>query len=460
MHDPGEQPPIHQAHHTAPPPPPPRTAQAPWLVDHMILPLLMPVAVIKGQWRSVSLGKAYLAHLYGLVIALIGLAGYDILHGYLNEVYYDYYWGGYSSSVIMSAFAGNAEAAYLLTTGLAEFLIASQIGYFFAAFATMAWGAGPEPWRKSYGRAIRRWWQLTPWHAALTLVVMGVFTAIEFAAYDGFYVTQFFSGSVLMICALLVLFVTLRGLAVHERADGWPGACKWPMTCEGCGYALVGTAIDQDCPECGMPVAHSAEFSRGRLIALKPFKALLLGATQPTRVGQWMFAHRPMTGAGQVLARAIALMILTAPLGIFIAFGIIVVMTGEGFSINELGEILLAMIFAFLFTSGGAAASMVALALFGASFVGTFYRVFFKRRAMHIAGQAAGYLSGVLPLWLLGNWVGFGLFAGVFVTSFMSSTPAWFVALPIFWFLYNLVFGIVYLVMVGRVIKATRWANI
>jgi|GEM_PF-1835251 len=454
MYDSSEQPPIPPAHSA----PPPNRVQAPWLVDHLILPLLMPVAAIRRQWRSTSLGKAYLAHLYGLVIALAGLAGFDLLHGYRNEIYYEYYYG-YSDSLIISVLAADAYAFGELTAIFLQFIIFSQIGYFFAAFTTMAWGAGPEPWRKSYGRSLRRWWQLTPWHAALSLVVAGVFTAIEFAAYDGFYVTQFFSGSVLMICALLLLFVTLRGLAVHEREGGWPSACKWPMTCEGCGYALAGTTMQQDCPECGKPVAHSAEFSRGRLIALKPFKALLLGATQPTRVGQWMFAHRPMTGAGQVLARAIALMILTAPIGIFIAVAIIMVMAGEG-SISELDELLLAMFFMFLFTAGSAAVSMVTLGLFGASFVGTFYRVFFKRRAMHIAGQAAGYLSGILPLWLLGNWVGFGLFAGVIVTSFMSSTPAWFVVLPVFWFAFNLAFGLVYLFMIGRVIKATHWANI
>ncbi|MEM6256909.1 MAG: hypothetical protein AAGI37_01185 [Planctomycetota bacterium] len=438
-----------------------RTPRTPWLVDHVIMPLILPVATIKGQWRRATLLQGYLAHVYGLFIAGIGMATVDLLGGIISDrlEYDSYYYYGYYDSLVWDAFSGEHGAIDRLLMSGGTWFIIIELFYVFSALGTMCWGASPGRWRTNFKRSLIRWYQLTPWQSLMGLVIASAFVAIELGSFFMDESWAFLIGGAMTSASLLLLFVTLRGLAVRERPDQWAMSCRWPMLCESCGYALAGQTMDQDCPECGRPVAESAEFARGRLIQTKPFQALVIGATQPGRIGQWLYAFRPVLGAGQVLGRSVGLMMLTAPLGIMIAFGIAIVMTGEDFS-GDFGEMLQAMFFGYLFTAGASAASIVGVALLLGSIVGTFYRLFHKRAVMHLAGTAVGYLSGILPLWLLGNWVLFGLFAGAFAVSFMSSGPGWFALLPLVWLLYNLGFALLMMFMVGRVLRATRWANV
>lgn len=443
-------------HHT-----PPKT-QPPWLVDHVIMPLILPVATIKGQWRRATLLQAYLAHVYGLVITGIGLVAIDLSAGFYSEHLQntDQYYYGYYHSMVWSAFNGEHHAMDRLLMYAGTRLILIELAYVCAALGSMCWGASPGRWRTNFRRSLIRWYQLTPWQSLMGLVIVSAYLGINLGNY---FIDEFWSfviGAAITSASLLLLFVTLRGLAVRYRRDEWPASCKWPMTCEGCGYALAAQAIDQACPECGKPVAESAEFARGRLARLKPMRALLLGATNPGRIGQWIFAHRPVHGAGQVLARSIGLMILASPMGILIAFAIAIVMSGEDMSGSDWGEILKAIFYSFLFVAGPSTAAAVGIAMLLASVVGTFYRLAYQRRAMHLAGAAAGYLSGVLPVWLLGNWVLMGLFVGTFAVTYKGSGPAWFQLLPLIWLLYNLAFAGVLMFMVGRVLRATRWANV
>lgn len=412
--------------------------------------LVQPVWVIRNCWRTMPLGKAYLLHLYGLAIACTGLVMLDILTSmpYLED------------TLLFSALTGDRYAVRGVFYAALYFVLATQLGYPIAAFATMCWGAGPEPWVQSYARSLARWWQLTPHQALAGLIFVGTILLFEEDIIYWDNVEYLLLGLTIFVYVAYQMWITLRALAVHELPGGWPGACRWPLMCEGCGYSLAGQPMDQGCSECGRPVAESAECGRGSIALMKPVNALFFGATHPKQLGRILLAFRPSAGTGKAMAYGSGLLLLTGPMGVAIAFIIVLILNFSEFDGDFVeADVLIALASMSIYAGTIAMAGAVGFALLVGSLIGTFYAIFIKRPVMHVAAQAAAYTSATLPLWILANWVGGGLLFGTMILNYSSGGPAWAVLIPAAFFLGNLASGILYVVLVSAAVKAARWAN-
>lgn len=419
----------------SPAPPPPYIAL-------LLLALVIPVIVIRDYWRRMTLGSAVVLHVLGVAIGAAGLALIDL---------------SYNESLIASAMNGYSVAMSELVIAGIGYLIAVEAGYVFAAFATMAWGAAPEPWSRSFVRSLTRWYQLTPWHACVSLVFVGIWVTIMEQSYYGPRVgAMFFLALVSLGYGVWVVSTTLRALALHEHAPTWPAACRWPMLCEGCGYSLAGQAMDQSCPECGRAVADSTGQWRGHF---RPGTAMMMGLTQPQKLGQYLLGHRPASGHGKALATGFALLIGTGPVGVFFLFIVGMVVSGEGMRFID-GEAIVGLISAGLLAGALASVVAVGIGLLGASIVGTLHALMAQRQVMHLAGQAAGYTSVGLSIWVMVNWLMIAVAMVATISARMSGPPAWMALLGLIILAVNLALAGLYLVMLNRAVNAARWANV
>lgn len=473
----------------------PQQQDTPAFVRLVLWPLILPLTRKRpDSWRSMNIGIAYLVHVLGMAILGLGLVVIDLTS-----------W----DPLIVGVLSGDAFALERALIAGVLIVIPAEVGYLFAAFATMCWGAAREPLSTTFIRSLTRWWQLTPLHATAGLLLIGLVMGAHHVFGYQHEVLRFGLVILLMLGFFLVgLFVTLRwlmfgpstivwavssdwplrcarcrynltglsgesgcpecGCAIDESVASmqrglalWGAACRWPMSCEGCGYALAGLGMDQRCPECGRGVHTSTVAERGGVEHLSPLAALMLGVFRPSRLGGMLPAYRQTFGHGRALGLGVLLLLATGPMSVIYTVVLSALldtsMLDNAFDLEAIFGIMFGGLYAGIVLASGA----VGLGLLAATLVGLGYALFAKRRVMHLAGPAMAYTSGLLTIWALGNAVVMGLTFVVFITSFMvGPQPAWAALLPLAALAGNLGFGVLYIIVLTRVIRATRWANI
>jgi hypothetical protein len=422
---------------------PTQGVNAPRAVNHLLLPVILPVGVIRSIWRAMPLGRAYLVHLYGVALACLGLALADLT---------------FKDPLLVSALYDPIALGELVSSAVG-FVLFIEVAYPIAAFVTMCWGAAPEPWLASYKRALTRWYQLTPWHAAVSLVYAGVASVVT----DGG------PGSAALVVLTLIsvayclglMWVTLRALSVHEQPGGWPAACRWPLTCEGCGYSLYSQSLEQACPECGRPVSTSAEAGRGGIGRLPLGVLVLRGLFQPKRLGTHAVTRRPTTDhhraiwAGVFCVFITPMLVTTAVMAVFLAIDPDM---GRFFEFDE----FFAMQMGVTLFSAFATLWVVLGGLLAGTLLGTLYRVCWKQRIMHLAGQAVAYRSPWLVLWMLGGGAVMWAMVGIAVSMAFGGAPSPFyvIALPVLAVVSQFVFAGLYMLFLLPVVRGARYANV
>lgn len=421
--------------------------------------LCTPAGVAAGPWRGMGLALSFAVHIAGL-----GLFGAVILLAYPDTRPY-------------LVDGGLDDLAMYMMALLATFLLVELV-HLLLALLTVCWGAGVEPWRASMGRTLSRWYQLTPWLAIWVLGFIGAMEGIDeldTLYWDTYYnrgpagtyvaleegrfwfliqclrsatVSLFFGGG---------LWLVLPTLAVHRDRPRWFASCRWPAVCAGCGYALAGLTDEQACPECGSPVAASKHTDRGP-IKTPAWKLIFTALLQPTKLGQQILTRRHTGKPLRVLLIALLAVVATGPMGLFLVQTAESIQWGDEWS-SSFGEFVEEIIV--MGTMAGVlmmvAAALIALGV--GSVNATSARVFGKRNAMVASRKAACLSSGILPVWSVLN---FALIATIIVVVDMLDTlrsGSWEIVIPFAILGFHMGMLVLYMILVGRMERAARYAN-
>lgn len=414
----------------------------PWLASVLILSIFIPVAVIRGPLRRMLLGHAYLMHLYGVALGCLGLVIGDMTFQY---------------SVVLDALEGDHNSQAMLIANGIFFLIITELFYPFAAFATMCWGAAPEPWSTSYTRSLTRWYQLTPFHAGVSLVLVAIASIIPDSGPE--------LGGILLFAVIsvsgsfILMWTTLRGLAVHHHPAGWPASCRWPIDCDACGYPLVTQTFGQDCPECGQ--SFEASTQRAGLSWMPLPTLMFYGLFRPRRLGKLLITRSPNTEHHRAMLSGMAVLYATPIVATLIFIIIMSVLNFDAMTWISIEELLIGLFIAAIF-SAFATTWCVAGGLLAGSLLGTFYRLVFKRNILHLAGQAVGFRSPLLLMWMVCSSVILFMMFGIALSIAFSgqSTPYWMVSIPFLAVISQFFFAGLFALLLLPVLRGTRHANV
>lgn len=427
-------------------------------IQALTLSLVAPWSAIRKAWAEKTALQSLVYHGIGLfafffILTVIdsGLWDGDILDGFTD--------------------LGPGELPIALL-GFAVWLIVIQLCYFFAALLTCCWGAGHEPFRENFGRSLSRWYQLTPFHAAWTL---GLIVAIEFIdnlhgnywGYNTYSEARHFFYGCLYLLSFMVYggiggWYTLRALAVPRSNSAYAPKCRWPAQCETCGYALVGMTREQTCPECGRSVETSFNTPRGNTphTTLAKMKLALLN---PAALGEILQTRTHQSEPAKALALAALALLVTGPIGVFYIYMLPQFVKGDfafdnGFDSGF--DILNRFVVAGLGTGLSAMIIGVTIALGTGSLIGILERLLGKRNSRSAACQAACYASGY-AVFLALLMYGFSGVMIVIIEKYFSHLGFGLLAIiPLTLLTVCLLLTLPYCVIVGRIVRAARYANV
>lgn len=418
---------------------------------------LTPGRAARGPWRALGLGVSFMVHLLGFAVLLVGLAALDKLDNDIIDLLQP---SSLEDLLELILFVVIVESLFLLT-----------------ALLTTCWGAGPEPWGDGYQRTLCRWYQLAPWHALLIVGWVGGFELIDFmedAYYDNFidygsydYLEYEFARFLIeacrvalsIFCMITLLWMTLATLAVHRDRPTWRASCRWPAVCETCGYSLLGMRDEQACPECGRAVAESRHAPRGPLKG--GFWALTAATLAgPSAMGGRLLTRRPTHGHLRVFVTALLLTVLVGPISIALMH---VAQWMEGYStygwVSTL-EWIERLVLIGLAIGCGYALIGAMVCLSAGSIHALIERLFARRNVLPASCQACCLTAGVIPLLALFNAamvVGLELMmrrlnqAGLYAFADL---------LPMILLLIDAGLFALYVMLVARVARAARYANV
>lgn len=266
--------------------------------------------------------------------------------------------------------------------------------------------------------------------------------------------------------ALLVLWffwAYLRAVGIERNV---PPVERPPM-CESCGYNLTTMSMDARCPECGRPVIESL----GPQARLGPawarrnqndkpvswWSTTKQAIRAPSKFGAQLRTTSHETAHRASMLRALPFVFVVGAAALFMLYYITI---DPDFASNDL---LIAIILFGLFGSA-CVLGTVGCALNNASTVGLFLSWRCRRNMLPAAMQAASYLSGYLLLWSI-----FGAASGLIVIQLDRADA--FRALQemtgiyrdliatLTWLIPNGACSLGYLLLVGRMAGAARYAN-
>ncbi len=381
--------------------------------DGVLIPWLTPMRAARGALRQTGVAPSFAIHLAGLIFFFVGILLLDAA-----------FWGEGLLWELKQGLEGDT-ASTLLFTGI--FFVVYECCFVILAWMTACWGAGVEPFNTSFGRSLSRWYQLTPWFAALIigliLVIQGFeelddwyWNTYDYGRYGNYYETNTEPlrlltydrfqlllnigrfGS-LVIFNLIALWWILGTVMVHRHQPTWFASCCWPATCEDCGYALAGLTDEQTCPECGKTVGDSKHTERGQN-AIPSLRMLGQALIEPSAVGKAMATRQPTKQPVRVLLWGLLFTVLCGP--VFMVIMSIAIWLGDGYNpIDDFGDMIEFYILAGM-TVGTYSAVVGSLVLLGAgSLAATIVRVMGKRDIMPAACFAACYSAALLPIWVL-----------------------------------------------------------
>ncbi|MEM1354273.1 MAG: hypothetical protein AAGH88_05250 [Planctomycetota bacterium] len=352
-----------------------------------LLAPISPVLVIGRWWREMGLHWAYGVHLYGLMLAWIGL---EIVHSTSSP-----YRTPITGELLRELqYAGNDWP--LVLGGLIVFVLAIEFGFILLAWLLMPLGASPEPWGRSMGRGLVRVYQLTPFHA-VSLVVF-VFT-VQWI--DGSYRTLGFDlQTVLFALSWLVyawsqVVVTGWAMITHYDRPTWAASCPWPAECEGCGYPLMGVRELSACPECGLDTQVSLKSRRNAPDRRGMLTQMLLAIFSPHAFGRRTTLRRPVKRHLVALAVGSGLMLLAVLAGFFLIAVVLSIREGEWLVgledlMRDWDEVLFGISLAWTISCVG----VLALSLLCTGVHGLLARLIHKRNILYPAAQALAYQLG------------------------------------------------------------------
>jgi hypothetical protein len=340
-----------------------------------------------------------------------------------------------------------------------------------SALLTMSWCAKDEKVARSYKRALRRLFLLTP-HAALVVTLTGGFLITLTKTYwlfAGWYtlseIAQFLA---VAVASLWSLWVVLAALGCRSG----PAVCRWPARCEGCGYQLAGLRPDQRCPECGQAIVQT--LGRDIRTGISPavgFTGWLCQTYQavrrPALLGKRLHVMSSDADYHRCLAVTIVLLMLTSP----IATGVLWLVVSSVRTILQADWDLISldMLFQAIILGGTwiglmLTATTVAVALGGAVIIGLIEGKRCGRNLMPAAIRSACYLSGFAVLWSFIFWVDLAVFVVVMELDLLTPIATRYnidLELLVLGWQFGVVgLGIViYLFLIGRATHAARHAN-
>lgn len=363
--------------------------------------------------------------------------------------------------------------AYLMA--FAAIVGVAEGGSVLVGWSMMAWSAGSEPWIQSFRRSLCRAWLITG-HAVFYLLAFIVpviwFERVQEAYWDSYdwdtpsgashpawyELSEYVPIAAWLFCAAVFCVVLLRAWA----APGWRACCRWPASCEGCGYSLHGVPSDGNCPECGKPIAEST-------LATKRTRGPARGGW--LTLGDWFWCNgQAIVTPGRLGAQ---LMTLTPSRG----RGTLIVITLLGaFAVCAVGTVGMQLIsslhegwwpnwqeWIFVPMVAGSAVALITLmmTLAGAAVVGTSARLRTGRDLMPLAMDAAVSLGGFLVLAQATFWAAvlvvfvstevldlfdtYGAPRTLFIGLSITGTP--------------ILLLVIYLILLGRIVLAGRYAN-
>lgn len=431
----------------------------------------MPVRTLRLGWHAMGLPLAFAVHLIGLFVAGLGLA-------IIEQTY--------SNSMLFYGF--NAYDLYSIRRALLELaamFLFTELMYLISAFAFMGWAARSEPWGRSYVRSLTRWFQLTPWHVAVSLAMVLVFLGFEELRYDYYYESYSSSGyytggmgrnaeaftyllqGVLALAAYgIVAWRTLVALGVHRPEPGWAESCIWPAHCEGCGYSLAGLAADRDCPECGRAVFESKHTLRSSNPS-SPLAAMGAAVTTPRQLGESLPVHRAVQGHGWAYAYTLGSLALVGFIGVWISVLAMLIWAETDAPEMEF-ETLIYLLFGGMISSFYVMGFGILIIQSAATLVGLGHGLFGGRSRMHTANQAACFASGVLIPWAMFVWLAGTVWFIAMIESLGSAfgggpshpvADVLLAAVPLLLLAVGLGMFVYYLFLTARIVSATKHAN-
>ncbi len=440
------------------------------LID-LALSMVVPLWVIKRGWRTMGVGMAYLVHLFGLVVAFVGLSIVDAV------------FSGYPFIQDMFEELGRMEPdeALIVFASLFVTALTFESGMIVLAWLLMPWGASHEPWRRSMNRGLVRLLQLTPFFAASLIVLVLAIHLIDEAG-GGYY--SYRSGSygsagisyemeqaLMALCWFIYipsqLIVMVCGASVHHDAPHWAASSPWPAQCEGCGYPLVMLQRGGSCPECGLAVEDSFDTSRNQPDRRGVLARMFFASFRPYTFGKSIPIHRYDPGYRKAAWVGLGLLAATVPVGILFLVTVgYLFMPDFSFDWEDLAHDYDEIVMMFTAVMGITLVSGLLLGFFSTTFLGSFTRLALRRYALYPAAQALGYQSGFLAFWALGtypllavNMIAWSHYSHQAFQHTWTPPPIWLQLLPMIFPLYYLSMAVLGLVLQARLMSGAKYGN-
>lgn len=421
------------------------------------LSLVMPWRACERAWRTASPWHALLYHIIGLLLFIFGLVIIDSVFWYGN--------------IVDDLFYLSPGDLPIILLFVAFWFLGIQLCYFFTAFWTSCWGAGTERYRESFSRSLCRWYQLTPFHAVWTLALFLAIEVIEEIRWNHWdyyghsdWTYEFWElimGLLYVLPFLLYIGVggwfTLWALSIPKTNAILMPKCRWPALCETCGYSLAGSTRDQTCPECGRTVESSLQTPRGN-VPYSTFAKMRMALFNPAALGSILLGQTRTPGPAKALASTALLLLLSGPVGVMYIFIIAQIATQEWW-LDDLSDFIQAFVIGGLGVGISAMAVGVLLTLGAGSIVSLVDRLFGKRNNLPVACKAACYASGyvLFTAVLLYGFVGML----VVVLNYYEDRIGFYLLelIPLAVFALTLLLQLPLLLLIGRIVKAARFAN-
>lgn len=382
------------------------------------------------------------------------------------------YWGSFSREVAEFVQEFQDPMAWVAAGGT---VLGVEAGFVLTATLLCAWGAGDEPVRTSWTRALRRLWMCSPLGFWVVVLVAAPIEALDryFRQWDWQYRQAYYVNE-------MKSFIGMAGWGwvvwAVLRAIGAPASVKavepWQPLCEGCGYNLTMAPADSNCPECGRPVRESlAEHLRpgtpwqrrraiGRIAAL--LQTWRLALTRPRQLGAQMQVRTQASDHRWYFAIHLAL---------FFAFYFTGAMAATSYTRYFVygDTVHFESFWRYQVFSGGmsglAFMYLIAIALPAAATLSGFAASLTTRRnLLHAAAQAGAYLSIYPVIWAMVNW---GLGLGTVVLDHTAAleriartlhVERWQFLLVV-WVATQITLLVGYFALMRRIVMATRYAN-